>query len=134
MLQIPVSVETFDKFIAFLTYALTSLTVLLTIIILMLTVLAIRGPLVENTEAKRQELRQKRFENMLTLMSVISDQKNGAFIQLASLTTLGEYPEYIDVYEYILKHYINDPEKDTYDNAQFIAAAKKLIASSSKAK
>jgi hypothetical protein len=31
-------------------------------------------------------LRQKRFENMLTLMSVISDQKNGAFIQLASLT------------------------------------------------
>jgi hypothetical protein len=88
MLQIPVSVETFDKFIAFLTYAFTSLTVLLTVIILILTVLAIRGPLVGNTEAKRQELRQKRFENMLTLMSIISDQKNGAFIQLASLAAL----------------------------------------------
>jgi hypothetical protein len=57
MLQIPVSVETFDKFISFLTYALTGLTVLLTVIILMFTILAIRGPLVENpgfrSEAQR---------------------------------------------------------------------------------
>jgi hypothetical protein len=134
MLQIPVSVETFDKFIAYLTYALTGLTVLLTVIILLITVLAIRGPLVENTEAKRQELRQKRFENMLTLMSIIQDSKNGSFLQLTCLVALKEYPEYVHVYEHMLKHYMSAPQKNTYPSAEYVTATKELIALSSKDK
>jgi hypothetical protein len=98
-------------------------TFLITALVLIITVLAIRGPLKENTRTREQELVQKRFgKNALTLLRIVggvSDLKvNGkasAELQLSALVALENYPEYHGVFEYLLSFYKSDPTKADYD-------------------
>jgi hypothetical protein len=128
------SADSLDRIAAYASYYTSAFTFLITALVLVITVLAIRGPLKENTRTRKQELVQKRFENALTLLKIVggvSDLKvNGkasAELQLSALVALENYPEYHGVFEFLLSFYKSDPTKADYDNPTFVAFADRLV-------
>lgn len=70
----------------------------------------------KNAEAilKGQEVMQSRFNNAQHLFRVLSTHEGGGYTELAALISLRDYPEYINVYRFILYNLksMNPDEKD----------------------
>jgi hypothetical protein len=128
------SADSLDRIAAYASYYTSAFTFLITAFVLIITVLAIRGPLKENTRTRKQELVQRRFENALTLLRIVGgvtdtkiNGKASAELQLSALVALENYPEYHNVFEFLLIYYKSDPQKASYDNATFVTFADRLV-------
>jgi hypothetical protein len=98
------SVTTLDQITSLLAYWTAAGTYAITALVLILTVVMIRSPIKENTRARKQEEQQKRLDNALELMKIVTGVKDRgpdgpqSFLQLSCIEALSNYSEYHDVY------------------------------------
>jgi hypothetical protein len=126
------SVTTLDQITSLLAYWTAAGTYAITALVLILTVVMIRSPIKENTRARKQEEQQKRLDNALELMKIVSgvkdrgpDDKPQSFLQLSCIEALSHYSEYHHVYVYMRDFYKTLPRNA--NNDEFIAAAERLV-------
>ncbi len=123
------SIEQWSAWAAFhvvvATFVVTIVTLAITSIFLFYTAKQYGDVKKAERNLEESKLKQQRFENAVMLLRMIGTDSESPYLKLGALIALADYPEYRDVYNYMVKFYSEELKLPADD--KFLMAAKKLV-------